>query len=326
MKRREFISLLSGTVAAWPLGTHAQQAAMPVVGILGGSQSTSLHLEIAALLQGLAESGFVNGQNVTFEYRWAEGNYAQLPIFAADLVARRVAVIAAAGNVAARAAREATATIPIVFHTGDDPIAVGLVSSLRKPSGNMTGVSSFAGELPSKRMDLLHRLVPAATILGAILNPDNANAKRDEAAFKTAANTMGLRLHILTAKDANDLEANFATVVQKQIGGLIINTDASFLSRRDQIVALAARHKIPTMYSYREWASAGGLISYGAIRTDTYRQAGIYIGRILRGERPTDLPVLQPTKFEMVINLKTAKTLGLTIQPSLLAIADEVIE
>ena len=190
----------------------------------------------------------------------------------------------------------------------------------------MTGVSAFAGELPSKRMDLLHRLVPTATVMGAILNPDNANAKHDEATLKTAAGVMGVQLHILTAKDANDLEAAFATIARKEIGAVIINTDASFFSRRDKIVSLAARYKIPTIYSYREWASAGGLISYGAVRTDTYRQAGIYIGRILKGERPADLPVLQPTKFEMVINLKTAKILGFTIAPSLLTIADEVIE
>lgn len=326
MRRRDFVKLFAGSAAAWPLAARAQQSAMPVIGILSGLQPSSLHLEMAALHQGLAETGFINGENVAFEYRWAEHNYAQLPVFAADLVAHRVAVIAAAGNVAARAAQKATATIPIVFHTGDDPIAVGLVSSLSKPSGNMTGVSAFAGELPSKRMDLLHRLVPTATVMGAILNPDNANAKHDEATLKRAAGIMRLQLHILTAKDANDLEANFETIAQKEIGAVIINTDASFFSRRDKIVSLAARYKIPAIYSYREWASAGGLISYGAVRTDSYRQAGIYIGQILKGERPADLPVLQPTKFEMVINLKTAKILGLTIAPSLLTIADGVIE
>jgi putative tryptophan/tyrosine transport system substrate-binding protein len=326
MQRREFITLLGGAAAGWPLAARAQQPAMPVVGFLSGLASTSSRQELTAFRQGLSEAGFVDGKNVALEYRWAEGDYAQLPALAADLISHHVAVIATAGNVATRAANKVTATIPIVFHTGDDPIAVGLVLSLNKPSGNVTGVSAMAGELPAKRMELLHELVPAATVVGVILNPSNANAKHDEATLKTAAGAIGLQLHILTARDANSLNAAFATVVQKQIGALIINTDASLLSRRDQIVALAARHKIPTMYSYREWASGGGLISYGAIRTDTYRQAGIYVGKILKGEQPKDLPVLQPTKFELVINLKTAKALGLTVPPSLLTRADEVIE
>jgi putative ABC transport system substrate-binding protein len=325
MKRREFITLLSGAVA-WPVVARAQQPATPVVGFLSGLASTSSRQELTAFRQGLSETGFVDGKNVALEYRWAEGDYAQLPALAADLVSRHVSVIAMAGNVATRAAKKATATIPIVFHTGDDPIAVGLVLSLNKPSGNVTGVSAMAGELPTKRMELLHELVPTTAVVAVILNPSNANAKHDEATLNTAAGVIGLQLRILTARDENSLEAAFATVVQKQIGALIINTDASLLSRRDQIIALAARHKIPTMYSYREWALGGGLISYGAIRTDTYRQAGIYVGKILMGAQPKDLPVVLPAKFELVINLKTAKALGLAVPPTLITRADEVIE
>ena len=324
MKRREFITLVGGTVATWPLEVRAQQP-MPVIGFLSGLNPEMLRLELTGFDRGLSEIGFIDGQNVTKEFHWAD-HYDQLPTLAADLVARRVAVIVATGNVAARTAKATTDTIPIVFHTGDDPIAVGLVSSLSHPGGNVTGVSAMAGVLPAKRLELMHQLQPNASTIGFLVNPNNANAKNDIANLQAAAQSIGTQIDVLMARSISDFENVFAAMVQSRVNTLLVNSDAFLTGQRDKLVALAGQYKIPTMYSYREFAMAGGLISYGATRADTYRAAGMYVGRILKGEKAGDLPVQQAAKFELVINIKTAATLGLTVPPSLLALADEVIE
>jgi ABC-type uncharacterized transport system substrate-binding protein len=325
MRRREFITLIGGAVA-WPLAARAQQPAMPVVGFLNqGSAKPSAYLA-AAFRKGLNEVNYVEGKNVGIEYRWAESQYNELPELASDLVNRKVAVLAPAFLPAALAAKAATSTIPICFVTGADPVKQGLVTSLNRPGGNVTGVSFLSALLGAKRLGLLHDLMPAANIFAVLLNPTNSNAETLSKDLLSAAHTLGKQIVLLTASTEHEIDRQFATLVQQRADVLIVSPDAFFDSQRDHIVALVAHHAIPAIYERRDSAVAGGLMSYGADVADAYHQAGIYTGRILNGEKPADLPVIQPTKLEFVINLKTAKTLGLTFPPGLLAIADEVIE
>jgi putative ABC transport system substrate-binding protein len=328
MRRREFISLLGGapaTSAVWPSLLSAQQKAIPVIGYLGGGSPVAPYL--AAFRRGLGEAGYVEGQNVAVEYRWAEGRYDRLPALAADLFGRKVDVIVASGSpAAARAAKEASQAIPIVFNGGDDPIRDGVVSSLARPGGNVTGVASLVVELHPKRLELLRELVPLASVIAVLVNPDNSGSERIMREMQEAARPMGVQLHVLKASTDGEIDDAFASLVQGHAGALLVATDPFITNRREQVVALAARHAVPAIYGFREFAAAGGLMSYGPNLTAVYRQVGIYTGRILKGAKPADLPVLQPTTFELVVNLKTAKSLGLTVPSSILARADEVIE
>jgi putative ABC transport system substrate-binding protein len=325
MKRREFILALGGA-AAWPLGARAQQPAMPAIGFLGGSSLTERRPLLAAFRQALTEAGFVEGQNVAIEYRWAEGQYDHLPALAAELVRRHVALVVAGDGPSALAAKAATTTIPIVFSTGIDPVQVGLVTSLNRPGGNLTGVNMVAGPLPAKQLGLLHDLVPAAGTIAVLINPNNANAERDAATVQDAARGIGVQILVTRAVVETDFENVFAILARERAGALLINSDVFFTSRRDQIVALAARQALPLMSAWREFPVAGGLISYGPSLSAAYRQIGLYTGKILKGAKPADLPVVQPTAFELVINLKTAKMLGLNVPLHLQQLADEVIE
>jgi putative ABC transport system substrate-binding protein len=326
MRRREFITLLGGA-AAWPLAVGAQQAAMPVIGFLGGGSPDAFAHVVNAFRQGLYETGFAEGQNVTIEYRWAEGQYDRLPALVADLIRQKSAVIVATGgDVGVRAAKKAATAIPIVFTSGSDPVAAGFVSSLNRPGGNVTGVSLFVSVLEGKKLELLRELVPMAAVIGFLVNPNNPRADVDTADMQAAARALGKLLLILKADGEHDFDAVFTNLAQQRVDALVVHTEPFFLSRRDHLVELAARYSIPTIYGLREFAAAGGLISYGTKLSDSYRQVGIYTGKILKGEKPADLPVMQPTKFEFVINLKAAKALGLTVPTSLLVRADEVIE
>ena len=325
MNRREFISFLGGTAVAWPLAAGAQEPAMPVIGFLhSGSADPKRH---AAFQRGLHELGYVERQNLGIEYRWAEGQYERLPALAAELVRLRVAVLVAAGAVhTALAAKAATSTIPIAFANGSDPVKFGLVASLNRPGGNVTGLSFFTSQLEAKRLGLLHELVPGAATIAALVNPTNSNAEIQSRDLREAARTLGLQLHILNASTEHDLDPAFANAAQMRAGALAVAADPFFFSQQKRLVALAASHAVPAIYEWREFADAGGLASYGTSFIDGYRQLGIYTGRLLKGERPADLPAMQSVKFEFVINLKTAKTLGLEISPTLSARADEVIE
>jgi putative tryptophan/tyrosine transport system substrate-binding protein len=325
-KRREFITLLGCAAAAWSLGARAQQPAMPVVGFMNGGSTESQRGLLAAFRQGLSEIGYSEDQNIKIEYRWAESQYDRLPGMAADLVRRQVTVIAATGTPAALAAKAASAVIPIVFETAGDPIRLGLVASLNRPGSNITGVTQLSSELVSKRLGLLHDMIPTATIIGLLLNPNDPRAETQSGDVQEAAHALGLQVHIVNASTEGEIVSAFATLAQLRAGALIVGTGEFFNRQAEQLVVLAARHVMPAIYQYRLFVVAGGLIAYGTSLTDSYRQAGVYTARILKGEKPADLPVLQPTKYELVINLKTANALGLAIPPGVLAIADEVIE
>src|SRR5215470_6964625 len=327
MRRRDFMISLAGAMAAWPLAARAQQKAMPVIGVLSAnSSSTSSGPFMGAFRQGLSEAGYVEGRNVAIEYRWAEGNYDRLPALAADLVGRKVDLIMANSPPAAVAAKSATSTIPIVFRGGADPVGDGLVASLARPGGNLTGVSVIADELTAKRLELLSELVPRARVIALLMNPNNASADRVIREVQEAARMKGLQLHVLKARSESEIDAAFASLVQLHADALVVGGDPFFTSRREQLVTLASRRAVPSSYAWREFAASGGLISYGPSLMSAFRLVGAYAGKILKGAKPADLPVQQSTTFELVINLKTAKTLGLTIPPSMLMRADEVIE
>ena len=325
LPRRRALMLLAGGAAAVPLAAHAQQRSAPVVGLLSGTNHEDRL--IGAIWQGLNEAGYVDGQNATMEFRFAEGHFERLPAMAAELLQRNVsAIIAIQSEAAPNAAKAATATVPIVFSIGGDPVKLGLVASLNRPGGNVTGATFLVNSLSAKRLELLHDLLPGVAIMGLLVNPKNPAATPETNDVQSAAKTLGIELHVREASNAQEIDAAFADFAQRRVGAVTFAADAVFNARRAQLIALAARHALPTMYFYREFAKDGGLITYGGFDTDAYRQAGLYAGRILKGEKPADLPVQQVTRVELVINLKTAKALGLNVPLSLLGRADDVIE
>jgi putative tryptophan/tyrosine transport system substrate-binding protein len=327
MRRRKFISLLGGATAAWPFATRAQQARMPVIGFLNTQSPEGVPHWVAAFRQGLKETGFVEGQNVAIEYRWAQGHYDRLPELAADLVRRQVALIAATGgDPSPQVAKAATRTIPIVFTANGDPVRNGLVASLNRPGGNATGITIFGAAAVTKRLQLLHELVPQAAAIAYLMNPNHPSGDVEMGAAETAAVSLGKKMLVFRASSEGEFEAAFAAMVQQRCDAILVASDVFFLSRRDQLASLAARHRIPAIYYLREFAEAGGLMAYGNRLPEAYHQVGLYVGRILKGEQPRDLPVQQSTKFELLINLKTAKALGLVVSNSMQLLADEVIE
>jgi putative tryptophan/tyrosine transport system substrate-binding protein len=327
MRRRDFIKIIGGTAAAWPLVARAQTTALPTIGLLHSTSNNYFAPFLPSVRQGLAESGWTDGQNMTIEYRWAEGHPDRLPALAADLVSRQVAVIFTVGGSApGQAAKSATSTIPIVFISAADPIKAGLVASLNRPGGNVTGVSLIGSALEAKRLEVLHQITPKAVVIGVLVNPNYPDADRQRRELQQAADTLKQPIAFASASTSAEIDAAFAALAQQHAAAVVVAQDIFFNSRVEQIVALAARQKLPAIYNQREYAAAGGLVSYGTHFADGYRQAGVYLGKILKGMKPADLPVMQPTRFEMVLNLKTAKTLGLDIPPTLLALADEVIE
>jgi putative ABC transport system substrate-binding protein len=325
MRRRDFITGIAGSAAAWPLAARAQQPAMPVIGFLQSASSGATAHMGAAFHRGLKEAGHVEGQNVRIEYRYADGQYDRLPALVADLIRRQVAVIGAFGPPAAHAAKAATTAIPIVF-TSSDPVKSGLVASLNRPGGNLTGAHVLTTDLEGKRLELLSELVPASAPIAVLINPQNEYAEHQAKDVQAGAPRIGRQILILNASNQRDIDSTFMTLIERRAAGLLVTGDPFFNNRREQLIALAVRHAIPAIYEWREFALAGGLMTYGNSITDAYQQAGVYVGRILKGEKPSDLPVVQPTKFDLVLNLKTAKSLGLDIPAKLLALADEVIE
>jgi putative tryptophan/tyrosine transport system substrate-binding protein len=324
--RRKFLATLGGA-AAWPLAARAQQPAMPVVGFLGAPSAAPYARYIAAVHQGLNEVGYIERQNVAMEYRWADSQYDRLPVLAADLVSRRVAVIVPIGGApAVLAAKAATSSIPIVFNVGADPIQLGLVSNFNRPGGNITGVAMMTLEMETKRLELLHELAPASAPIAILLNPSNAQAQSQEREIQRAAGVIGRQVLVLNAGTEQEIEKAFAALVRERAGALLVGADTFFVSQAVLFVVLTARHAIPTIYPFRSYVDAGGLMSYGTSLLDAYRLTGVYTGRVLKGEKPADLPIVQPTKFELALNLKTARAVGISIPPTVLARADEVIE
>jgi len=324
--RRAFMTLIGSTAVAWPLTARAQQPATPVIGLLNSGSPSKFEYLGRAFRKGLSENGYVEGGNVEFEYRWAEGHYDRLPALAADLVRRQVTVITAEGVTSALAAKAATTTVPIVFYFGGDPVELGLVASLNRPGGNLTGVTPLNTALGPKRLELLHELVPAASTIALLVNPTGTSAEGQLRDLPGAARTIGVQLHVLRASSERDFDTVFAALGGLRVGALLIGNDGFFTDRIEQLAALAIRHAVPAIYPYREFAAAGGLMSYGGSITNAYHLMGVYAGRILKGEKPGDLPVQQATKIELILNLKTAGVLGIKLPPTLLARADEVIE